>query len=909
MSNFYGFYLNALLADSTYALNEDVINGISGSALGELLLKRMTRPLSGFIANNFSIVTHVEADDVTGSGFDATVWKGEDGKLYVSMQGTAGLQDFLTDGELSITGNAVSQITDMINWWLRITTPKSEMALQVTTSLVDDGGGALGNPVIGSQLVLAPSVMGEGLISSEELAAGVEVSGHSLGGYLASAFTRLFGRHANVLHTTTFNSAGFFGSEPVFKRWEELLGPGYGLGRFPSSSEQTNFFAKNGINVTTNTFWFEQIGKRVELFNEEGTGFPNHYMYKLTDTLALANALQTLDPRLDLAMANDLFEASSLRTEASLEGALDALRQVLGLGGASTPIGDEGNSPQSRIRFHENLSALTESPVFKSLEGKVTISVGNASATSAKTDFGHFLALQFLTPFVLQGSGADALKEVHRDLARKWDADLALSPEQRLQGLENYSDAYLQARADLLNRQIQAALVDRALTQDPFTRFGTDDSDELTVGYSSEGRGGSLFGGNGDDLLSGLSGRDYLEGGDGQDHLQGQAGADTLRGMAGEDVLTGGEGNDYLEGGLGADSYGFVKGDGFDRIVDVHGLNQIVIDGLPLAAVRQVAPGSNTYLSDDERIRLVLTDADKGTRNLSIEYGQNDRILIEDYRPEAFGLRLEDYQEPEAAAEPELNPVLGDLKPVDTDAFTEGEQVDYDQWGNVRVTDKLEADREDRLFDTDGNDHLQGLGGNDNLRGTHGGHDRLDGGAGDDVLHDDKGDDTLIGGTGSDRLLAGEGNDRLFAGQAQSLSEALQAEPEKGLATRGDWLDGGRDDDQLIGSDGVDMLLGAEGKDTLYGGAGDDHLHGDGVTGWVNGDWSATLRLEQSGQNKNYSTEVTGAGFGSGRQDGDDDVLIGGGGNDFLSGDSDDGLHLYRYWKWPARTYNPDWRR
>ncbi|PAU64473.1 hypothetical protein BZL41_09920, partial [Pseudomonas sp. PIC25] len=32
---------------------------------------------------------------------------------------------------------------------------------------------------------------------------------------------------------------------------------------------------------------------------------------------------------------------------------------------------------------------------------------------------------------------------------------------------------WLTARADLLNRQIQAALVDRALTQDPFTRFGT----------------------------------------------------------------------------------------------------------------------------------------------------------------------------------------------------------------------------------------------------------------------------------------------------------------------------------------------------------------------------------------------------------------------------------------------------
>lgn len=139
MSNFYSFYLNALLADSTYALNEDVVNDISGNALDELLLERMTRPLSGFIANNFSVVTHVEADDVTGSGFDATVWKKDDGKLYVSMQGTAGLQDFLTDGELSITGNAVSYITDM----------RSEMALQVATSPVENREDVYDNQIRG----------------------------------------------------------------------------------------------------------------------------------------------------------------------------------------------------------------------------------------------------------------------------------------------------------------------------------------------------------------------------------------------------------------------------------------------------------------------------------------------------------------------------------------------------------------------------------------------------------------------------------------------------------------------------------------------------------------------------------------------------------------------------------------
>lgn len=75
MASFYDFYLNALLADSAYALNEDAIDGASGDALDEFLLERMTRPLAGFVSNNFSVVTHVETDDNFGSGFDATVWK------------------------------------------------------------------------------------------------------------------------------------------------------------------------------------------------------------------------------------------------------------------------------------------------------------------------------------------------------------------------------------------------------------------------------------------------------------------------------------------------------------------------------------------------------------------------------------------------------------------------------------------------------------------------------------------------------------------------------------------------------------------------------------------------------------------------------------------------------------------
>jgi hypothetical protein len=33
----------------------------------------------------------------------------------------------------------------------------------------------------------------------------------------------------------------------------QVIGTGYGIGRFPNATEQTNYFAENGINVTTNS--------------------------------------------------------------------------------------------------------------------------------------------------------------------------------------------------------------------------------------------------------------------------------------------------------------------------------------------------------------------------------------------------------------------------------------------------------------------------------------------------------------------------------------------------------------------------------------------------------------------------------------------------------------------------------
>ncbi|MCS4511044.1 hypothetical protein [Xylophilus ampelinus] len=230
-------YTNALLANASYIDGLKIANNLSNA-----LTKRMTQPLAEYISENFSVVTQTES---SLSSFDATVWRANhadgtpdaNGKVYVSMRGTQQLTDFLVDGDLALTGNARAQVTDMINWWLRVSTPAGQNATQIQA--------------LGSLYVLAPSVPGQGLVTASDLAAGVEVNGHSLGGYLASAFTRLFGKQANVSHTSTFNSAGFApGSEAVFASLQKLLGADLGLARFPNGTEQKKYF-----NLSTDRFY------------------------------------------------------------------------------------------------------------------------------------------------------------------------------------------------------------------------------------------------------------------------------------------------------------------------------------------------------------------------------------------------------------------------------------------------------------------------------------------------------------------------------------------------------------------------------------------------------------------------------------------------------------------------------
>lgn len=122
----------------------------------------------------------------------------------------------------------------------------------------------------------------------------------------------------------------------------------------------------------------------------------------------------------------------------------------------------------------------------------------------------------------------------------------------------------------------------------------------LTLTLPSASSLENLYGGSGDDMLTGSSLANVLDGGAGNDSLFGGEGADTLYGRAGNDALDGGNGNDTYafntNSFLGSDNV--TDSDGIDRLYFVGSTNDVIVD-LGSAAAQAV----NTNLT------LMLTSA------------------------------------------------------------------------------------------------------------------------------------------------------------------------------------------------------------------------------------------------------------------------------------------------------------
>lgn len=214
------------------------------------------------------------------------------------------------------------------------------------------------------------------------------------------------------------------------------------------------------------------------------------------------------------------------------------------------------------------------------------------------------------------------------------------------------------------------------------------------------------FGGDGDDVIVGVTGRlsQYLSGGGGHDRLIGGGG---------DDVLVGGTGNDALEGGYGSDTYLFSAGDGADTIVEQ---DAYTVDTLKF--VGGILP---------EHISMRRA----GTDLVFIHGNGTDSIVVKKWFEYNNGLAL-------------------DIVSFDNGVQWTGSDIS-------RIFTHLEG--------TVGNDvlDLSSLVLDQSLSGLEG-DDVLTTGRGDDVLAGGTGNDVLIGGAGSDVYIfnLGDGKDVIY---------------------------------------------------------------------------------------------------------------------------------------------------
>src|SRR5262245_3021683 len=237
--------------------------------------------------------------------------------------------------------------------------------------------------------------------------------------------------------------------------------------------------------------------------------------------------------------------------------------------------------------------------------------------------------------------------------------------------------------------------------------FGQGGNDVITVNEVNGALpSANLFGGDGNDVLTGGSGNDLLFGQAGNDTLLGKGGFDQLFGGAGNDTLTGGDADDQMFGEAGDDRMIWNPGDDSDLMEGGDGVDTAEINGGNGAEVF-------TATANGTRVRF-----DRVTpAPFFVDIGTTENLVV--------------------------NMNGGD----DTFSAT----------GNLAALIKVTVDGgtgNDTILGSNGNDTLRGGDGNDFLDGNQGA-DTLVGGAGDDTIQWDPGDgsDIVEGGADWDTLL------------------------------------------------------------------------------------------------------------------------------------------------------------
>lgn len=890
-------------------------------------------------ATGYSLLHHQPNDS---SGFSASLFRNNStGGITITFRGTEGLPlnnidpcDIAADADIVTIGYARQQIISAYNYYQQLITPVGQTAQQLVEELTDqpptDGRPFTTLPGTTQFLSYRVVNIGEGLgkLSPTD---HVTVTGHSLGGHLAVAFSRLFS--GVVDHVYTYNAPGF-GTNFTDLFFNLIPGAASAF----DSSKITNVYGEKGPELIADLH--TRFGGAVPVFIETAT----HSKRDLTDALALYDLLARMDPSVSVSTVTSILNGSAATAVNSLEQGLDAFRKLFqGSTVTAAPIGD-------RDSYYANLLALQQalspgSLRINSLVNLLSSTVFSLAKSQTLEGLSYRYALRELNPFVVTGIDYEALHNQDHSLDL-YDANT---------GVGVWTQVALSDRAELLTEklrfnQAEGISTSQTLFVDEASFFnnqrGAAATDAVIFGDAESreyvGRRGSdhIYGGAGEDTIRGAGGQDYLEGNGDNDRLFGEADNDILLGQQGSDFLDGGRGADRMSGGTGDDIY-IVDNLG-DRVVEFEagGTDEVrasvdfmlsaKVERLTLTGAGNIAGTGNeldnTIKGNSGNNKLAgsigndLLEGGIGFDTYIYHSGDGlDRIedsdaqgqiIFDDHLLQGGIRRAGAAANSYASLDGRTTYVMSGTDLIVNGVLIVNENFQSGQMG-IQLRDISGSPHDmgvptgpftDTYIGDDGNNDYVGRsttgslaiyanGGNDTLYGDHAPptgsfQDLLDGGAGNDVFFGGYGDDYLIGGSGDDYafmtggdIFLGEDGDDYAVGVADFWDSTGPR-----IGSGAHYADGGA---------GNDMLLGEIGGDVLLGGAGDDILRGENrPTGWVglvydNFMWNRTAQAAVVSASGGDDYLDGGAGNDLLVGDGGNDILIGGAGDDRLYGESD----------------------
>jgi len=370
---------------------------------------------------------------------------------------------------------------------------------------------------------------------------------------------------------------------------------------------------------------------------------------------------------------------------------------------------------------------------------------------------------------------------------------------------------------------------------------GNDGNDTLT--YTSSTRAGQVFGGNGNDTITGSVVSDSLDGGANDDSIVGGLGNDTIIGGEGSDALIGGTGNDnYVfntAAGIQTDTITELTAGGTDLLnfasittpVTVNLTSNTALATMTNRTVKTALAGQAAFFenvtggSGNDTITgnvanntivggagndVVVGGAgndsiDGGSGNDSLTGDAGDDVLVGgEGNDTAVGGANNDTYIFNAGAVAQTDTVveltgggtdvlnfasLSSTVPVTVNLTSDASLASHTN-RTVKTALAGQAAFFENVIAGSGNDTITGNNANNSVFGGAG-NDVIVGGLGNDTLRGGLGNDILTGSTGFDQLFGEDGNDTLFGADTGAK----------------DTLDGGAGTDSLGSSDTVDVLV------------------------------------------------------------------------------------------------------